>query len=89
MTLAEGEEEALRETHQAGYPRIELSAEFFARDVRRQTARPAGEIQLSPESVYAGTTMHEAASRRDVDPVGAGVGGVPQAPGNSGDHYEP
>jgi inosose dehydratase len=59
VTIAEGEDEALRETHQAGYPRIELSAEFFARDVRRQTADLLAKYQLSPESVYAGTTMHE------------------------------
>jgi len=59
VTLAEGEEEALRETHQAGYHRVELSAEFFAPDVRRRTTDLLAKFQLNPESVYAGTTMHE------------------------------
>lgn len=59
MTLAEGEEEALRETHQAGYTRVELSAEFFAPDVRMRTRDLLAKFQLNPESVYAGTTLHE------------------------------
>jgi inosose dehydratase len=59
VTLAEGEEEALRETHQAGYRRIELSAEFFAPDVRIRTRELLEKSQLSPESVYASTTLHE------------------------------
>ena len=59
VSLAEGEEEALRETHQAGYQRVELSAEFFAPDVRRHTTDLLTKFQLSPESVYAGTTLHE------------------------------
>ena len=59
LTLAEGVEEALRETHQAGYRRIELSAEFFAPEVRKRTSELLEKFELSPESVYAGTTLHE------------------------------
>ncbi len=59
LTLAEGEEEALRETHQAGYPRIELSSDFFAPAVREQTRDLLAKFALKPESVYAGTTLHE------------------------------
>lgn len=59
LTLPEGEEEALRETHQAGYTRMELSAEFFAPKVRKHTQELLAKFELSPESVYAGTTLHE------------------------------
>ena len=59
VTLAEGEEEALRETHQAGYTRIELSSDFFTRDVRMRTRDLLAKFELKPESVYAGTTLHE------------------------------
>lgn len=58
-SLAAGEDEALRETHGAGYSRVELSAEFFKSDVREQTRALLAKYQLSPESVYAGTTLHE------------------------------
>ncbi len=60
LTLAEGEEEALRETHQAGYTRVELSSDFFTRDVRMRTRELLAKYELTPESVYAGTTLHEA-----------------------------
>jgi inosose dehydratase len=59
LTLAEGEDEALRETHQAGYPRIELSSDFFTPRVREHTRELLAKYSLKPESVYAGTTMHE------------------------------
>jgi len=59
VTLAEGEEEALRETHQAGYAHVELSADFFAPAVREHTRELLTKFALSPESVYAGTTVHE------------------------------
>jgi len=58
-TLAAGEDEALRETHQAGYPRVELSSDFFTPEVREHTRGLLAKYKLSPESVYAGTTMHE------------------------------
>jgi inosose dehydratase len=60
LTLAEGEEEALRETHRAGYTRVELSAEFFTPAVRNHTRDLLAKFELNPESVYAGTTLHEA-----------------------------
>jgi len=60
MTLAEGEEEALRETHRAGYARVELTADFFKPDVREHTGDLLTKFELNPESVYAGTTLHEA-----------------------------
>lgn len=59
-TLAAGEEEALRETHQAGYPRIELSDTFFKPDVRDHTRELLAKYNLKPESVYASTALHEA-----------------------------
>jgi len=59
LTLAEGEEEALRETHQAGYERIELSADFFSPAVRERTRELLEKFALKPESLYAGTTLHE------------------------------
>jgi inosose dehydratase len=58
-TLAEGEDEALRETHQAGYQRVELSSDFFKPEVRERTRELLVKYQLNPESVYAGTTLHE------------------------------
>src|SRR5208282_5757630 len=59
-TVAAGEEEALRQTHQAGYRRVELSDPFFKPEVREQTRQLLAKYALSPESVYAGTTLHEA-----------------------------
>ncbi len=89
VTLAEGEEEALRETHQAGYTRVELSSDFFTPEVRNHTRELLAKYQLNPESVYAGTTLHEAARGRNVNPVGAGIGSLPQALGNPGHYYQP
>ncbi|MGA2983538.1 MAG: sugar phosphate isomerase/epimerase [Terriglobia bacterium] len=59
-TLAAGEDDALRETHRAGYRRVELSADFFKPEVREQTRALLAKYMLNPESVYAGTTLHEA-----------------------------
>jgi inosose dehydratase len=59
VTLAEGDEEALRETHQAGYQRVELSADFFTPVVREHTRELLAKFALNPESIYAGTTLHE------------------------------
>jgi inosose dehydratase len=59
-TLPAGEDEALRDTHQAGYRRVELSDPFFKPEARERTRELLAKYQLSPESVYAGTTMHEA-----------------------------
>lgn len=59
-TLAAGEEEALAATQRAGYRRVELSDPFFKPEVRNRTRELLARFQLSPESVYAGTTLHEA-----------------------------
>jgi inosose dehydratase len=59
-TLAAGEDEALRETDQAGYSRVELSDAFFKPEVREHTRELLAKFELNPESVYAGTTLHEA-----------------------------
>jgi inosose dehydratase len=59
-TLAAGEDEALRQTHRAGYQRIELSADFFKPEVRDHTRELLTTYALKPESVYAGSTLHEA-----------------------------
>lgn len=59
VALAAGEDEALREMHQAGYPRVELTANFFDPEVRENTRELLAKYALNPESVYAGTTLHE------------------------------
>lgn len=59
-TLAAGEEEALQQTHQAGYSRVELMDSFFKPEVRDRTRELLEKFQLTPESVYASTTLHEA-----------------------------
>src|SRR5580704_2708992 len=61
-TLAAGESEALHETHLAGYRRVELSADFFKPEVREQTRALLARYKLNPESVYVGTTLHDARS---------------------------
>ncbi|HTS68920.1 MAG TPA: sugar phosphate isomerase/epimerase [Terriglobia bacterium] len=62
QTLAAGEEEVLRWTHQAGYERVELSDPFFKADVRDQTRELLAKYKLKPESVYASSTLHEASA---------------------------
>ena len=70
QTLAAGEEEALRSTSQAGYTRIELADNFFTPDVREQTRALLAKFNLSPESVYANTTLHEdAAAQKSIASV--------------------
>lgn len=59
-TLAAGEDEALRQTHQAGYQRVELSDPFFKPEVREHTRELLAKFALKPESVYASSTLHEA-----------------------------
>jgi len=70
VTLAEGEEEALRETHQAGYQRVELSDPFFKPEVREHTRELLAKFALNPESVYAGTSLHDPpAAERSIQSV--------------------
>jgi len=58
-TLATGEEQALRDTHAAGYQRMELSGDFFKPEVREHTRDLLATYALKPESVYASSALHE------------------------------
>jgi inosose dehydratase len=61
-TLAEGVEEVLASFHGAGYRRVELNQDFFKPELRERTIALLAKYNLAPETVYAGTTMHEAAA---------------------------
>jgi len=61
-TLAEGVEEALASFHRAGYHRVELNQDFFRPALRERTFTLLAKDQLAPETVYAGTTLHETAA---------------------------
>ena len=61
-TLAEGVEEVLASFHGAGYHRVELNQDFFRPELRERTFALLAKYHLAPETVYAGTTLHEAAA---------------------------
>jgi len=61
-TLAEGVEEVLASFHGAGYRRVELNQDFFKPELRERTLALLTKYNLAPETIYAGTTMHEAAA---------------------------
>ncbi len=61
-TLAEGVEEVLASFHGAGYRRVELMQDFFKPELRERTLALLAKYNLAPETIYAGTTMHEAAA---------------------------
>jgi len=61
-TLAEGVDEALASFHGAGYRRVELNQDFFKPELRERTLTLLGKYNLAPETIYAGTTLHEAAA---------------------------
>jgi inosose dehydratase len=61
-TLAEGAEEVLASFHGAGYRRVELNQDFFQPALREQTFTLLAKNHLAPETVYAGTTLHESAA---------------------------
>jgi len=61
-TLAEGVDEVLASFHGAGYRRVELNQDFFKPELRERTFALLAKYNLAPETVYAGTTMHEAAA---------------------------
>jgi len=61
-TLAEGVEEVLASFHGAGYRRVELNQDFFQPALRERTFNLLAKYHLSPETIYAGTTLHEAAA---------------------------
>jgi inosose dehydratase len=69
-TLAEGVEEVLASFHGAGYRRVELNQDFFQPDLRERTLALLAKHKLAPETLYAGTTMHErAAAKKSVKEV--------------------
>jgi inosose dehydratase len=61
-TLAEGVEEVLRSFHGAGYRRVELNQDFFQPALRERTFTLLAKYDLAPETVYAGTTLHQTAA---------------------------
>jgi inosose dehydratase len=61
-TLAEGVEEVLASFHGAGYRRVELNQDFFQPALRERTFTLLAKYHLAPETVYAGTTLHETAA---------------------------
>jgi len=61
-TLAEGVEEVLASFHAAGYHRVELNQDFFQPAMRERTFALLAKYRLAPETIYAGTTLHEAAA---------------------------
>jgi inosose dehydratase len=61
-TLAEGVEEVLASFHGAGYRRVELNQDFFQPALRERTLTLLAKYNLAPETIYAGTTLHEAAT---------------------------
>lgn len=62
LTVAQGVAQALKDTRNAGYRRVELSDPFFTPEVRGRTAALLRQNHLLPESVYASTTLHEPAA---------------------------
>ncbi len=58
-TLAEGVEDVLASFHGAGYHRVELNQDFFQPALRERTFTLLAKNHLAPETVYAGTTLHE------------------------------
>jgi len=61
-TLAEGVDEVLASFHGAGYRRVELNQDFFKPELRERTLALLAKYNLAPETIYVGTTMHEAAA---------------------------
>jgi len=61
-TLAEGVDEVLASFHGAGYRRVELNQDFFKPELRERTLALLAKYKLAPETIYAGTTLHEAAA---------------------------
>ena len=61
-TSAEGVDEVLASFHGAGYRRVELNQDFFKPELRERTFALLAKYNLTPETIYAGTTMHEAAA---------------------------
>jgi len=60
-TIAEGLEEALAAIRGAGYRQVELMSDFFQPDLRAKTLSLLKKEQLEIPTLYAGSTLHEAA----------------------------
>ena len=60
-TIAEGMDEALTAIHRAGYRRVELMTDFFQLDLRAKTLALLKKERLQIPTLYAGSTLHEAA----------------------------
>jgi inosose dehydratase len=58
-TLADGLEEALPAIQRAGYPRVELIADFLRPDLRAKTLSLLKKHQLEMPTMYAGSTLYE------------------------------
>ena len=58
--LEEGLDEAFASIHRAGYHRVELTAEFFATEVREKTAKSLKSNHLDLIVAYYGGIMHDA-----------------------------
>ena len=55
-------EEVLASFHRAGYRRVELNQDFFKPELRDKTFALLAKYDLAPETIYTGTTLHEAAA---------------------------
>ena len=55
-------DEVLASFHRAGYHRVELNQDFFKPELRERTLALLAKYNLAPETIYASTTMHEAAA---------------------------
>lgn len=60
-TIAEGVDEALTAIHHAGYRRVELMTDFFQPDLYARTLGLLKNDRLGIPTLYAGSTLHEAA----------------------------
>jgi inosose dehydratase len=60
--LAEGVAEVLASFHGTGYRRVELNQDFFKGELRDKTFVLLAKYNLTPETIYTGTTLHEAAA---------------------------
>ena len=60
-TITDGLDEALTAIHHAGYRRVELTADFFQPDLCAKTLGLLKHERLQIPTLYAGSTLHEAA----------------------------
>ena len=88
-TLAEGVEEVLASFHGAGYRRVELNQDFFQPALREKTFNLLAKYHLAPETIYAGTTLHDAgAAEKSVKEV-VELARLLKAAWDTRDRYQP